>query len=273
MSEKILFFTKNTLFLIFSFAVPKSVNGLLFSLVFFMFWNAYAQPTLYLIGDSTLADKKDPEVNPEHGWGQVLPTYFNPPLRIENHAVNGRSSKSFFEKGRWEVILNQLKKGDFVLIQFGHNDAKIKDSTRFTNPATSYRNNLLRYVKETRSKRATPILATAIVRRNFNEDGVLVDTHGLYPIVVRMLAADQTVALVDLQLHTEQLEYEAGVEGSKKLHLHFEKGEHPYYPEGKIDNTHLSSYGAHRVAKAAVAEFQKLGLLTTYIKPISPIEE
>ena len=104
--------------------------------------SAQENPTLYLIGDSTMSDKKNPESNPEHGWGQVLPELLTETIKVSNHAVNGRSSKSFITEGRWEAVLKTLKAGDFVFIQFGHNDQKYKDSTRYTNPFTQYRYNL-----------------------------------------------------------------------------------------------------------------------------------
>ncbi|MEC8884315.1 MAG: rhamnogalacturonan acetylesterase, partial [Bacteroidota bacterium] len=155
--------------------------ALCLTLATFSVVSAQEKPTLYLIGDSTMADKKNPEENPEHGWGQVLPELLNDAIEVSNHAVNGRSSKSFITEGRWETVLETLKKGDFVFIQFGHNDQKFKDSTRYTNPFTQYRYNLERYVKETREAGATPILMSSIVRRKFNEHGTLEDTHGNYP--------------------------------------------------------------------------------------------
>src|SRR6218665_587522 len=151
--------------------------SILFSVLIF----AQKNPTLFLIGDSTMANKDNPEKNPEHGWGQVLSQFFTTGIEIQNHAMNGRSSKSFRTEGRWDKVEKQLKKGDFVIIEFGHNDQKLKDSTKFTNPYTQYRANLERYVNETRAKGATPILMTSIVRRDFNENGVLIDTHKDYP--------------------------------------------------------------------------------------------
>ncbi|EJL69997.1 rhamnogalacturonan acetylesterase [Chryseobacterium populi] len=228
--------------------------------------SAQKKPTLFLIGDSTMANKENPDKNPEHGWGQVLPLFLTG-IEIQNYATNGRSSKSFRTEGRWDKIMKQLKKGDFVIIQFGHNDQKIKDSARFTNPYTQYRANLERYVSEARSKGAIPILMTSIVRRNFNENGVLVDTHKEYPLVVRMVANDMKVPFVDLQLLTEQMEISYGPENSKKLHLHYKKGEADYYPEGKNDDTHLSELGAESVAKLAVSSLKNLKTgLEKYIK-------
>lgn len=243
----------------------KKLNILFLFLSVMIF--AQQKPTLFLIGDSTMADKENPEKNPEHGWGQMLPIVMTSGIAIQNHATNGRSSKSFRTEGRWDKVMKQLKKGDFVIIQFGHNDQKANDSSRFTNPYTQYRANLERYVNETRAKGATPILMTSIVRRNFNENGLLVDTHKEYPLVVRMVANDLKVAFVDLQLLTEQMEISYGPEKSKKLHLHFAEGENPYYPKGKDDDTHLSKLGAETVAKLAANSLKNLNIgLEKYIK-------
>lgn len=217
--------------------------------------------TIYTIGDSTMADKIKPNENPETGWCQVLPSFFELNLvAIDNRAVNGRSTKSFINEKRWDSVYNSLKPGDYVFIQFGHNDAKVADSTRYTNPHTSYRHNLIRFVTETRAKGAIPILFSSIARRNFNEQGVLVATHGEYPLEVRLVAQEYQVPFIDLEYFSEQLEQSYGVEKSKELHLFFKAGEHPYYPEGKSDDTHLSRKGATEIATIAVRELKKLNL-------------
>jgi lysophospholipase L1-like esterase len=229
--------------------------------------SAQKKPTLFLIGDSTMSNKENPDKNPEHGWGQVLGQFMTNGIEIQNHAMNGRSSKSFRTEGRWDTVEKQLKKGDYVIIQFGHNDQKVKDSTKFTNPYTQYRANLERYVNEARAKGAIPILMTSITRRNFNENGVLVDTHTDYPLVARMVANDLKVSFVDMQLLTEQMEIAYGPENSKKLHLHFKEGENAYYPKGKADDTHLSRLGAETVAKLALKELKGLKIgFEKYIK-------
>lgn len=223
--------------------------------------------TIYTIGDSTMSDKKNPEVNPEHGWVQVLPQFFNDKVTIHNHASNGRSTRSFIAENRWDSVYHKLNKGDYVFIQFGHNDQKENDATRYTNPYTTYRNNLIKFILETREKQAIPILFTSIARRNFNAYGTLEETHGAYPLVVRLVAQEYDLPLIDLQFVSEKLEESYGVEGSKKLHLHFEPNEHPYFPDGKEDDTHLSLLGATEIAKLAVLEIQKnVELLSVYIK-------
>ncbi|MBC9797218.1 rhamnogalacturonan acetylesterase [Sinomicrobium weinanense] len=214
--------------------------------------------TVYLIGDSTMADKPLEGGNPERGWCQLMPEFMTGNVTLENHAVNGRSSRSFISEGCWDKVLSRLKQGDYVFIQFGHNDQKFKDPSRYTNPYTGYRQNLEKFVQETREKGATPILFTSIVRRNFNEYGTLMDTHGDYPLVVRLVADDMDVPFIDLQRLTENLEISYGPERSEELHLWYTPGEIPFYPEGKQDNTHLSVKGAREVAGLAVETLKNM---------------
>jgi lysophospholipase L1-like esterase len=143
------------------------------------------------------------------------------------------------------------------MIQFGHNDQKDKDSSRYTNPYTAYRKNLCRFIEETQAKGATPILLTPIVRRNFNESGTLIDTHGAYPEVMRGVAKEKSVLLIDLQLLTEEMVIRYGSEGSKDLYLHVKPGD-VNYPQGKEDNTHLNEKGARMVAEMVAREISHL---------------
>lgn len=229
--------------------------------------NSQLNIIIYTIGDSTMANKPNPEENPERGWGQMLPKFFKESVTIENHAVNGRSTRSFISEGIWDSVYNKLKEGDYIFIQFGHNDQKVNDPKRYTNPHTAYRHNLIIFVEEARKKGAIPVLFTSIVRRNFNEEGTLVDTHGEYPAEMRMVARDYDVPLIDLQYKTELLEESYGLENSKKLHLHYRPNELTYYPDGKDDDTHLSVLGATEVAKLAVLGLaEKLPSIKDYIK-------
>ena len=215
--------------------------------------------TLYTIGDSTMANKKDPDKNPEHGWAQVLQSFFKDDIVVVNKAVNGRSTKSFINEKRWDSIYKKLKKGDYVFIEFGHNDEKIEDSTRYTNPHTTYRYNLIRFVKDSREKGAIPVLLTSIARRNFNEKGVLVPTHGDYPLETRLTAQEYKVPFIDLEYYTELLEQSYGPEKSKQLHLHFKAGENPYYDKDKADDTHLSLLGATKIAQIVINQIKQSG--------------
>lgn len=215
--------------------------------------------TVFLIGDSTMADKPDPAHNPERGWGQALPRFFDAGVAVRNAAVNGRSTRSFIAEGRWDSVRVALRRGDYVVIQFGHNDEKSEDSTRFTNPYTAYRRNLERFVAETRAAGATPILASSIVRRKFNAAGVLEDTHGAYPFVARTVASEGHVLFLDLQLLTEELVQRAGPEGSKRLYVWVAQGEYPAFPLARQDDTHLSPAGADSVARLAAGALRRSG--------------
>lgn len=216
--------------------------------------------TIYTIGDSTMANKVTPEQNPERGWGQMLPIFFSDNVVIDNRAVNGRSTRSFIDLKLWDAVYNSLKKGDYVFIQFGHNDGKVTDPTRYTNPHTSYRHNLIRFVEETRKKGATPILFSSITRRTFNEQGVLIDSHGDYTQEMRLVAQEYKVPFIDMQYYTELLEESYGVEKSKELHLHSAPGENSYIPKGIDDNTHLSVKGATEIAKIAAQLIKALNI-------------
>jgi lysophospholipase L1-like esterase len=206
--------------------------------------------TVWTIGDSTMANKKA-EVAPETGWCQVFSAFVDQSVDVKNRAMNGRSTKSFIAEGRWKSVLDSLQAGDYVFIQFGHNDEKIQDSTRYTEPFTSYRKNLERFVRETREKGATPILFTSIVRRKF-ENGLLTDTHGNYPVATRLVASQMNVPLIDLQLLTAGAVTALGDEASKSIYLWtLPTGK---FPEGRKDDTHLNVEGAKLVAKLAAQQ-------------------
>ncbi len=222
---------------------------------------------LFLAGDSTMSDKPLKNGHPERGWGQLLPVYLKEGIKVDNHARNGRSSKSFRSEGRWDVIMEKIQPGDYVIIQFGHNDQKYKDSTRFTDPQTEYRDNLTRYVEEVKAKGANPILATSIVRRRFDENGEFVESHGEYPQVVREVALETNVPLLDLHLLSRDLIIKYGPEESEKLYLIIKPGLYPALLDGKEDNTHLSAIGASRICDLAKAEIiEKVPQLAQYLK-------
>ena len=212
--------------------------------------------TIFMVGNSTMADKPYDDGNPEKGWGQIFPLYFNDVVKVKNYAVNGRSTKSFIDEGRWDNVVKKIKPGDYVIIEFGHNDEKKNDPKRYTNPHTDYRNNLIKFVKDTRSKGGIPILATPIVRRRFDDKGNFFDTHGDYPEVVREVAKELDVPLLDLQKDTEQLLKEFGEEKSKCLFLHIEPFEYKSLLDGRSDDTHLSAYGAFKVCDLAAEEIR-----------------
>lgn len=203
-----------------------------------------------------MANKPYNKGNPEKGWGQVFPLYFKEGIKIENHAKNGRSSKSFRDEGLWDIVLGKIKPGHYVIIAFGHNDQKQDSPERYSAPDTDYRKNLERYVRETRNKGGIPVLATPIMRRRFDENGKLYDTHGRYPEVVREIAKEKNVPLLDLHKQTEMLLKAYGEERSKELFLHIQPGEYASLPQGKEDDTHLSAIGAFQVCDLAIEEIK-----------------
>jgi len=215
-------------------------------------------PGLYLIGDSTMADKPLSPVQPERGWGQLLPIYLKHPAMVHNHAKNGRSAKSFINEGLWSRIHDSLRAGDWVIIQFGHNDEKEASPERYANATTTYRDYLRKYVLDSRSKAAQPILATSIVRRRFDASGMLIETHGDYPEAVRIVAKELDVPLLDLHHRTRALVASYGSERSKALFLWIDKDLFPTVAQGKQDDTHLSAEGASRVCELAIDELRRL---------------
>lgn len=229
--------------------------------------------TIFMIGDSTMANKPIKNGNLERGWGMALQCYFDEGIIVDNHAVNGRSSKSFIDEGRWKVVVDKIKPGDYVFIQFGHNDEKPK-ADRHTDPGSTFDDNLRKFIRETREKGGIPVLFNSVVRRNFlksapdndddealrnttgptkiqsNEEGdILVDTHGDYVVAPRNVAKEMNVPFVDANKITHDLEQGLGKEKSKKLHMWFLPGEEPSVPKGRQDNTHYNVYGAHVVAR------------------------
>ncbi|HYQ57371.1 MAG TPA: rhamnogalacturonan acetylesterase, partial [Draconibacterium sp.] len=194
--------------------------------------------SIYCIGDSTMANKLK-EAYPETGWCMVLGDYFNETVTVSNHAKNGRSSKSFINEGLWQTVLDSLQKGDYVFIQFGHNDKKDYDTTRYTTPFGTYTANLKKFVNETRKKGANPVLFTSIVRRKFGENGKLIDTHGNYPVATRQVADNLDVPLIDLQALTEEYVNSIGDEASKEMYLWTDITSKSF-PEPRKDDTHLS---------------------------------
>lgn len=211
-------------------------------------------PTIHLIGDSTMSDKPRLDL-PERGWGQLFPEFVIPPAKVDNHAANGRSSKTFIREKRWEKTLAVLKPGDWLIIQFGHNDQKADKPGTYAAADGEYRDHLRRFVRESREKAAFPIIATPVVRRRWDADGKFMDTLGAYPAAARAVAEEEKVPLLELHDLTMKMEFAAGVEGSLRFHF-------------TGDDTHFSETGARRVAALAAAEIHRLELpLARWIRP------
>ena len=211
------------------------------------------QIVVYLVGDSTCSIKET-NAYPETGWGMPFVYFFDSTVRIENRARNGRSTKSFMEEGRWDDVMSTLKEGDYVFIQFGHNDEVPSKVGRYTTP-DQFQTNLKKYVADSRSKGAIPILLTPVTRRSFKE-GVLTNTHEEYAQLVRDVATSEEVLLMDMTKITMDYISQLGEEKSKMLFMHLEKGEHPNYPNGKSDNTHTNALGARKVAQLVLDQIE-----------------
>ncbi|MDO7848311.1 glycosyl hydrolase family 28 protein [Hymenobacter sp. M29] len=218
---------------------------------------------VFLVGDSTMADKPD-LTKPERGWGMEFGQYFDNNVVIRNTAVNGRSTKSFYREGRWAKVLEGLKPGDWVFIQFGHNDSKADDSVRAAPAQTTYRQFLTRFVQEAKAKGANPVLLTPVGRRYFDDKGQRKDDHGQYPSVVREVAKTQKVPLIDLYEQSWKMYSQLGEAGTRPLFWSYQNGYYQPNPvaPAKNDNTHFSEYGATRVAQlvAEDVQAQHLGL-------------
>lgn len=242
------------------------IPALLFLFIFINFSLPPKHPIIiYMASDSTIAYKPKKEL-PERGWGMLLPEYFDNQVVIKNHASNGRSTRTFIEEGRWQAILDSLQKGDYVVIQFGHNDSSVSHPDRYTLP-DQYKNNLSRFVKECRAKKAQPILCTPIMRRRFDKEGKFYDVHGVYPDLVRQVADSLGVPMIDMHHKSEKVIIEHGLEGSKKLFLHIQPGAYEALPDGLKDDTHFSEYGARIMAGLFAEGVKEMKLkLTKYLK-------
>lgn len=207
---------------------------------------------ILMIGDSTMANKDTSKGSPERGWGMVLQHFFTDAVEVDNHAQNGRSTKSFINEGRWDKVLSRIRPGDYVFIQFGHNDEKYKKEKVYAAPGVTFDDNLRRFVRETRLRGGIPVLFNAIIRRKF-VDNRLVDTHGDYLESPRKVAAQMDAYFIDANAITHGLVEAMGPEESKKLFMWLEPGAFKSHPKGAKDDTHLNVYGAHKVAWSLIS--------------------
>lgn len=219
-----------------------------------------AQKRIFMIGDSTMADKvlfktvpdsisgdSICEPFPEKGWGQLLPTFFNNNIEIKNYAKNGRSSRSFIAEGLWQQVIDNISEGDYLIIQFGHNDASIEKKDRYTTPEEYVRNFTL-FVEEAKAKGAKPIICTSVVRRRFEKNGTFQDSHGEYLDLARGVAKNEKIPMIDMYEKSKVLVTDLGDEDSKPLFLHLKPGENRNFPKGNTDNTHFNEKGATAMA-------------------------
>ena len=202
--------------------------------------------TIFMIGDSTMANKDLKGGNTERGWGEMLPGFLSSKFQVDNHAQNGRSTRSFINEGRWSVVLSKIKKGDYVFIQFGHNDEK-PDTVRHTDPETTFKANLERFVNDARDKGGIPVLFNSIARRNFVK-GVLTDTHGAYREVPAEVARELNVPYIDANKLTSDWLENLGDVPSRKYFMWVDSMTQACCPHGREDNTHLNIQGGRKVA-------------------------
>jgi len=217
---------------------------------------------VYLIGDSTVAHY-EPSRYPMQGWGMPFSYFFDSTVTVLNKARGGRSTRTFLSEGLWQPVYDSLKAGDYVFMQFGHNDEAKEPqyAARYT-PVPDYRKNLLKFFTETRSKKAIPILITPVTRMKFDATGKALETHEEYSQAVKEIARQTNTPVIDLDRLSLEVVQKRGPEYAKDLFNQLEPGEHPNYPEGIKDNTHFSEFGARKMALLVLAEVksQKLEL-------------
>jgi lysophospholipase L1-like esterase len=227
--------------------------------------------TVYLIGDSTMADKKV-IAYPETGWGMPFHYFFDSTVTVDNRAQNGRSTKTFIEEGRWQPVVNNLHEGDYVFIQFGHND-EVSTKKSYTTPA-DFTANLEKFVNESRSKKAFPVLITPVTRRKFDSNGKIEETHAEYTELVKDVAKKLNVPLIDLDNESQELVQQFGPDDSKYLYNYLDPGENPHYPDGHADDTHFSELGARKMAEIVLHDIEKLNLeLASHIRVVHQKEK
>lgn len=215
------------------------------------------QVKLFIAGDST-AQTFDTTKTVMRGWAQLLPQFFDKQVTVVNKAKAGRSTKSFIAENRWQEIVDSISADDYVLIQFGHNDASNKPERHASYP--DYKNNLLKMISDAKAKNAHPILATSIVMRTFDGHSLVDDRLLGYPAIMRQIADSLDLPLVDTYVQTRDMIIMLGDEPSKKLYMWIEAGIDSLRPDGSKDDTHLQEPGATAVAKIVAKEIKKQNL-------------
>jgi len=213
---------------------------------------------IWMVGDSTMC-QYDSSRFPLTGWGMPFAQYFDSSVTIKNEAKGGRSTRTFIAENRWQKVVENLNEGDYVFIQFGHNDEAKNYPDRYTTPE-DYRNNLIKFVTESRDKKAIPVLITPVSRRKFDANGNAIETHEVYSKIVREVAVQMNVPLIDLDAMSLKLLQQFGEKNSALLFMQLEPGENPNYPSGVHDNTHFNAYGARHIAELVLKGINNLHL-------------
>lgn len=216
--------------------------------------------TIFIAGDSTAAVKL-PEKRPETGWGEAFVQYLNRHAVLDNRAINGRSTKSFIKQGHLTSIESSIKPGDYLIIQFGHNDQKTEDPERGTRPYGDYQEYLLEYVETARRNQAHPVLFTPVTRRKFDGTNTIDELSvGDFPEAMKQFAEKNQVPLLDIHKATRNFFNSMGQDESALYFMHLAPGESPNYPDGLEDNTHFNEKGAEAVAHLIAEEIKKSDL-------------
>ena len=215
---------------------------------------AAEETTIYMAGDSTMAIKEIKDY-PETGWGVPFAVFFEDSIKVDNRAMNGRSTRTFIEEGRWASIMQTLQADDYVVIQFGHNDESEQKKDRYTTPE-QYKENLSRFINDVRKVGAEPILMSPITRRYFDSENTIKHTHPYAPLV-REVAKSEKVEFIDMEVVTREYFQAMGDRDSALRFMHIAPGLHPNYPVGVRDDTHLNHMGAREVAQLVLAELRK----------------
>lgn len=211
---------------------------------------------VYWVGDSTVAYNSI-KTYPQTGIGQVFHLYCKREYAIQDLAKNGASSKSFYDSGLFQPVIENIVEGDYLFIQFGHNDEKTNPD-RYTEPNTTYKEYLMRYIEVARDKKAIPVLITPLSRRLFNEDGTIQDSHTNYPQAVIELGQSENVAVIDLCKSSKELYESLGDMETRKWFMYFPEGTYSNYTKDMKDNTHLHYEGAVVMAGLVVNGLREL---------------
>ena len=219
-------------------------------------------PTIFLCGNSTVVDQDN---EPWASWGQMITRFFNEKVCFANYAESGESANTFIAAGRLQKALTQMKSGDYIFMEFGHNDQKQKGPGK--GAFYSYMTSLKTFIDEAKLRGAHPVLVTPTQRRSFDNNGKIQDTHLDFPDAMRWLAAKENIPLIDLHQMTRTLYEAMGVEESKKAFVHYPAGTYPNQTKDLADNTHFNPYGAYQIAKCIVEGIKKLNLpITQYLR-------
>lgn len=209
---------------------------------------------VYMIGDSTMC-RYEPGRSPLTGWGMPFADFFDSAVVISNQAQSGRSTRTFIEEHFWQPISDSLQTGDYLFIQFGHND-EVPTKKSYT-PEDDFRRNLVFFISEAKKRGVIPVLLTPVARRQFDSTGRVRETHLRYSEIIRSTSAAEGVILIDLDRKSQELLQELGPEKSKLLYNHLDPGENPHYPNGNTDDSHFNELGARMIAELAFTEIAR----------------